>query len=183
MDEIERPEEVGEVVTPMEETEEAAAAEQPGQSREENRRFQAARRNGERTGYERAMREVAERQARQEETAAREREFIARDADEFMRRHPEVDLTLLDGDRAFRRFCGSRYGREPLAELYEDYVEIAGVQRSAALAGAGSKARRETGAGGGSGASTLTAAQQRDLDEWNRTFPEMKMTAKEFQSR
>ena len=57
MDENERPEEVGEVVTP----EEDGSAEQGEdallpQSHEDNRRFQAARLGGERAGYERAMR-------------------------------------------------------------------------------------------------------------------------------
>ena len=66
MDENERPGTVGEVVTPAED----GAAEQPGatempmpQSHEDNRRFQAARRGGERAGYERAMRELAGRES------------------------------------------------------------------------------------------------------------------------
>ncbi len=111
------------------------------------------------------------------------RAFIARDAAEFAEAYPDVDLEKLDSDRAFRRFCGSRYGREPLAELYEDYLEIAGEQRAAASARADSRSKRETGAGSGSGGETLSARQQMELDEWNRTYPNMKMTAKEFLSR
>ena len=187
MEENERPEEVGELVTPAEEApgHDGAPEEdkQTAQSREENRRFQAARRNGERTGYERAMRQVREQLAREEEDRAREQAFISRDADEFLRRFPAVDLAELDGDRAFRRFCGSRYGRESLGDLYEDYLALAGGLREAALARADSKAQRETGAGGGSGTATLTARQQKELDEWNRANPRMKMTAKEFMSR
>lgn len=111
------------------------------------------------------------------------RAFIARDAAEFTEAYPDVDLARLDNDKAFRRFCGSRYGREPLAELYEDYLEIAGEQRAAASAKAESRSRRETGAGSGSGGETLTARQQKELDEWNRAYPNMRMTAKEFLSR
>ena len=54
MDENERPGTVGEVVTPAEDgaAEQPDAAEMPmPQSHEDNRRFQAARRGGERAGY------------------------------------------------------------------------------------------------------------------------------------
>lgn len=184
MDENERPQEVGEVVLPTRE----APAEAPEetsrrQTPEENRRFQAARLGGERAGFERAMRLIGE-QRRSEELEAREQhEFIARDLEDFQERYPAVDVAALDGDRQFRRFCGSRYGREPLADLFTDYLEIAGEQRSAAAARSESRSRRETGAGSGSGGETLTASQQKELDEWNRTYPSMKMTAKEFLSR
>lgn len=114
---------------------------------------------------------------------ARQQAFIARDIKDFEEAFPDVDLEKLDNDKAFRRFCGSRYGKEPLAELYEDYLEIAGEQRAAGAARAGSKSRRETGTGSGSGGETLTTGQQKALDEWNRTYPSMKMTAKEFLSR
>jgi len=126
-------------------------------------------------------REAAERSAREEEK--RVSEFARRDALAFMAAYPDVDLGQLDEDKAFRRFCGSRYGREPLSELYEDYLEIAGSAAQAAEAKAGSRNARSTGAGGSGGSEALTASQQRELDEWNRTYPHMKMTAKEFLSR
>ena len=115
--------------------------------------------------------------------AEREREFIRKDALAFAQAFPEVDLGQLDQDKAFRRFCGSRYGKEPLAELYADYLEIAGSAAQAARVKADSKAGRTTGTGNNGGGETLTAAQQRDLDEWNRENPGMKMTAKEFLER
>ena len=62
-------------------------------------------------------------------------------------------------------------------------LEITGSATQAAVARNESRSARSTGAGGGSGSETLTAAQQRDLDEWNRSYPDMKMTAKEFLSR
>ena len=179
MDEIERPETVGEVVLP----EEPAREPERRQTPEENHRYQAARLSGERTGYERAMRELREQRESEQEARRQEMEFIAGDVAEFRESYPGVDLEGLDGDPAFRRFCGSRYGREPLAELYGDYLALAGEQRSAAAARADSRSRRETGAGGASGADTLSARQQRDLDEWNRAYPSMRMTAKEFLSR
>ena len=131
----------------------------------------------------RAQRAEKKRKDAEEAETARQRDFIARDAAAFAEAYPDVDLEKLDSDKAFRRFCGSRYAREPLAELYEDYLEIAGEQRAAAAAKTESKNRRETGAGSGSGGETLTARQQKELDEWNRAYPQMKMTAKEFLSR
>ena len=183
MEESERPEEVGEVVTPQQEIQQTADGEPHRQSPEENRRFQAARKGGERAGFDRAMRQIREQQEHLELERQREEEFIARDLDRFTERFPDVDVARLDADRMFRRFCGSRYGREPLAELYEDYLEIAGEQRAAAAARSESRSRRATGAGGGSGGETLSARQQEELDEWNRAYPNMKMTAKEFLSR
>ena len=183
MDEIERPETVGEVVLPVEETPSEEPEAGRRQTPEENHRFQAARRSGERAGYERAMRQFREQQEREELAARQEVEFIARDTADFCERYPEVDVEELDGDAAFRRFCGSRYGREPLGDLFADYLALAGEQRAVAAARSESRSRRETGAGSGSGADTLTARQQQDLDEWNRNFPQMKMTAKEFLSR
>ena len=126
-------------------------------------------------------RDAAEAKARKAE--AEQKEWLRQDARAFQAAFPAVDLAKLDGDRALRRFCGSRYGREPLAELYEDYLEINGDAAKAAQARASSKEARSTATGGGSGSETLTAAQQRELDEWNRTYPQMKMTAKEYLAR
>ncbi len=131
----------------------------------------------------RAQRAEAKKKEADNAAQRKQMEFIRRDAAEFAEAYPDVDLKKLDGDPAFRRFCGSRYGREPLAELYEDYLDIAGEQRAAASARADSRAKRETGAGSGSGGETLSARQQMELDEWNRAYPNMKMTAKEFLSR
>jgi len=129
-----------------------------------------------------SRREAAEKKKADEE-AARVQKWIAEDVKDFAERFPDVDLGKLDDNKAFRRFCGSRYGREPLGDLYEDYLEIAGNAAQAAVQKAESKKERATGTGGGSGAETLTASQQKALDEWNRAYPQMKMTAKEFLSR
>ena len=102
MDEYERPETVGEVVLP----EEPAGEPERRQTPEENHRFQAARLSGERTGYERAMREVRERQESELEAQTRELEFLARDVAEFRERYPEADILELEDDPAFRRFSG-----------------------------------------------------------------------------
>ena len=136
MDENERSEEIGEVVPPAEDgsAEQRDSAPTP-QSHEDNRRFQAARLGGERAGYERAMRELAGRESERRSREEEQRRFIAEDAREFARRYPEANLAGLDASESFRRFCGSRYGREPLSELYADYLEVAGGALRAAQAG------------------------------------------------
>ena len=109
--------------------------------------------------------------------------FIADDAREFARRFPEADLAGRDASESFRRFCGSRYGREPLSELYADYLEVAGGALRAAQARGASRAARSTGSGGSGSYEALTARQQSELDAWNRAFPQMKMSAREYLSR
>ena len=126
--------------------------------------------------------EVVRKQKR--ERAEREKDWIAQDAAAFVREHPDVDISKLDGNAKFRRFCGSRYGKEPLSELYADWQELVGEEAAAkAVEKSARKAERSTGAGGGGVSAGLTAAQQRELDEWNREFPHLKMTAKDFLER
>ena len=122
-------------------------------------------------------RERAEREKADAE-AERQKDWIAQDAAAF------VDISKLDGNVKFRRFCGSRYGKEPLSELYADWQELVGEEAAAkAVEKSARKAERSTGAGGGGVSAGLTAAQQRELDEWNREFPHLKMTAKDFLER
>ena len=127
----------------------------------------------------------AEREAKKKQEAEDEKlqRWIAQDAASFAEQYPDVDLAKLDENKAFRKFCGSRYGREPLADLYTDWLDIAKEAQLSAVTRTTSKATRSTGAGGGSGSETLTAAQQRSLEEWNQRYPNQKMTAKEFLSR
>ncbi len=79
-----------------------------------------------------SRREAAEKKKADEE-AARQQKWIAEDVKDFAQRYPDVDLGKLDGNKAFRRFCGSRYGREPLGDLYEACLEVAGNAAQAAV--------------------------------------------------
>ena len=149
----------------------------------ENRSVEEVQEEEDNRDFLRQARKQQETERQTEKQKARQRDFILRDAMAFQEAYPDVDLGKLESNKAFMRFCGSRYGKEPLAELYGDYIEIAGEAAQAAVARAESKSARTTGAGGGSGAEALTASQQKALDEWNRTYPSMKMTAKEFLGR
>ncbi|MBR2483556.1 MAG: hypothetical protein IKB53_02300 [Oscillospiraceae bacterium] len=119
-----------------------------------------------------SMQQMAMRQAVQQA-------FFERDVQDFLAKHPEVDIVLLDANPIFRRFCGSRYGMESLAKLYEDYREIVNGAEKAARAAVQSRSKRSTGSGGGGG-DILTAKQRASLEAWNRANPDMKMTAREF---
>lgn len=133
-------------------------------------------------------REAAAKAASQNPAANAQREanaqkaFIDSDLTDFMRKHPEIDaagLAALENNRQFRLFCGSRFGREPLAELYDGYLSLVGNAGAAAVAKAADKAAKSTGSGSGGGA-VLSPSQKAVLDKWNADYPEMAMTAKEF---
>lgn len=109
-------------------------------------------------------------------------DFALRDLDEFLARHPEVDVERLMGNARFVRFCGTRMGREPLAGLYDDFAALVSEAGEAAVARMQSRSRRSTG-GGTAGGVVLTPAQKYVLDAWNTEHPEMAMTAKEFLGR
>lgn len=128
-----------------------------------------------------ALRAVREHEKAQEMAMrqASQQAFVRQDIRDFLEKHPEVDLVKLDGDPSFHRFCGSRYGVESLAKLYDDYREIVGGAEKAARAAVQSRSKRSTGSGGGGG-DILTAKQRASLEAWNRENPDMKMTAREF---
>ena len=129
-----------------------------------------------------AIRAIRERENAQkmEAALAEKQAFVERDLQAFMEKHPEVDLLKLEENPVFLRFCGSRYGVESLAALYEDYREIVEGAEKAARAAVQSRSRRSTGSGGGGSGDILTAMQRARLEAWNRANPDMKMSAREF---
>ena len=131
------------------------------------------------------MRKEAEQRQRAEQTRAERRAFLEQDALDFVAKYPQMgvqEVAKLEQDKAFRQFCGSRFGREPLGNLYADYLALVGGAGKAAVAKAATKAARATGSGAGGGA-VLSPTQKNALDAWNAEFPEMAMTAKEFLGR
>ena len=102
---------------------------------------------------------------------------------EMKLRFPDVDLKQLDHNSAFRRFVGSRYGKESLADLYEAYTDIvSGVEKAASYKSA-AKAARTTGGSSGKSAGALSSDQREALRRWNESNPDMKMSEKEFLGR
>lgn len=108
--------------------------------------------------------------------------FFEEDLANFLEAYPDVDVAKLDANENFRKFCGTRYGKEPLAELYTDYLSLVDVSEKAGMAKRDTRNERSTGSGS-DGGTRLTAQQQRDNDEWAKRFPHMKMSPSEFMKR
>ena len=132
---------------------------------------------------ERAERAAGRAAMSESEKERNAQEFMTRDIAEFAEAYPKVNVkNLLSSGSRFLKFAGSRLGKESMTELYEDYLDFATDKEGEKKAE--SKAKRATGSGSGDGAAgSLTAAQRAKLDEWNRTYPGMKMTEKEFLER
>lgn len=128
-------------------------------------------------------REAGRKLLKEREDAESNSRFIQEDIRAFREAFPAVDLAKLDENKSFRRFCGTRYGREPLAELYADFLDVVGGAEKSAGVKAESKSERSTGSGSGQTGGGLTAEQRARLEEWNRENPGMKMTEKEFMAR
>lgn len=126
-------------------------------------------------------RDTAMAQAAQREANAR-RAFVENDVLDFMEKHPEMDidgLSALENNPTFLQFCGTRFGREPLSDLYDAFQRLVGDAGRAAVSKATSRSARSTG-GGTTGGATLSPEQKKALDRWNEENPEMRMTPQEF---
>lgn len=137
-----------------------------------------------------ADKDFVKRKRKEEEAAAekrrseeRLREFAAQDARNFAELYPDIDPAQLEQSERFCRFAKGRLYKEPLADIYKDFIEFSSDTERAALARKASKESRGTGSGSSAKDITLTAAEQRALNEWNERNPDMKMTAKEFKER
>lgn len=130
----------------------------------------------------RQMRRKADDDAARSKASREQQEFIEKDVVDFVSRHPDVDLGKLENNESFRKFCGSRFGKEPLGDLYDSFLEITGAAGQAAVAKQAGRSARSTG-GGSTGGTTMTPGQQKALDAWNAANPDMAMTAKEYLSR
>ena len=132
--------------------------------------------------YLRKLRKQEEEKQKAERAREEREAFIRKDVQDFVRRHPDVDLEKLENNKSFLKYCGSRFGREPLGDLYEDYLEVVGEAGKAAVAKQAGRSERSTG-GGSAGGGAITPSQQKALDAWNAANPDMQMTAKEFLKR
>ena len=157
----------------------AKAAKETGRSVEE------VTEDAENRAFLTGLRQEAEKRGAAQEKAREQRRFFEEDVLNFIEAYPQFDqksLAELENNQTFRRFCGSRFGREPLAELYGAYLEVVGTAGAAAVAKAAGRQQRSTG-GGTAGGAALTPTQKAVLDRWNEEHPEMAMTAKEFLGR
>ena len=131
------------------------------------------------------LRRQQEQRAADLSAAQAQRSWFEQDVLNFVEKYPQFGvekLQELEANRQFRQFCGSRFGREPLATLYGDYCALVGDAGKAAVSREATKAARSTG-GGGKDSAMLSPTQKTALDRWNADHPEMAMTAKEFLGR
>lgn len=113
----------------------------------------------------------------------RRKSFVRADLETFVAKFPGVDPGKLEQNPKFRKFAKNRLYKEPLSELYSDFLELVSDAERSAVERAASRSGRSTGGGQSGGADGLTPAQRAELEEWNRDNPSMKMTAKEFLGR
>ena len=131
----------------------------------------------------RAVQAEAERERERSREQERIRAFVEQDIGDFARKYPDIDPARLEQDERFRRFAKGRLYREPLADILDDYREFSTETERAALARRDSKADRSTGAGGTAKDVTLTADEEKALEEWNARYPELKMNRREWKQR
>ena len=150
------------------------------QAEKTGRPIEELREEAENRAYISKQRKEAEAKNGQNSKRLEQQQWMMDDALAFHQAYPEVDLGKLETDKRFRKFAGNRLYKEPLIGLYEDYLELVSDAQETGRAQAGSKASRGTGGGTGGETVRLTPAQQKELAEWNREYPNMKMTAAEF---
>ena len=130
----------------------------------------------------RRMRQEADGKDAERKAKAEREAFILADVMDFVGRYPDVDVDKLERNESFREFCGSRFGKEPLGDLYGSFLKVTGAAGQAAVARQKGRSDRSTG-GGSTGGMTMTPSQQKALDAWNAANPDMAMTAKEYLAR
>lgn len=130
-------------------------------------------------------RKEAEDSAAAAEAQRQLNEFLVKDGRAFQAKYPDVEIADLENNEEFREFCDDRYadGKHSLIKLYEQWVKITGNAGRAARIAKESKDSRSTSGSRNGGGSTLTADEKARLEEWNRTYPSMKMTESEFARR
>ena len=118
------------------------------------------------------------------ETEPQEEEYdLAAELAELTERYPELDPGELLDDWGFRTFCGRRLELEPLWKVYEDFLQMQELMLTYAEARCSHRDRRSTGSGGAGSAEGLSHAQQKKLENWNKLYPHLKMSAKDYLER
>lgn len=105
------------------------------------------------------------------------------DIENFKQIFPNVRLDKLVATPAFLGFGKYRFGVEPFADIYKDYSEFVKAIENAALAKRASRNERSTGGGQSTPYTGLTREQSEQLELWNKAYPHLKMTPREFLSK
>lgn len=60
----------------------------------------------------------------QEAEAARQADWYRTDREDFIKKHPDVDLSALIADKVFAEYAEGKVGQRPLSEIYEGYERL-----------------------------------------------------------
>ena len=101
------------------------------------------------------------------------------DLEEFSAKYPTVDINKLTKDPTFKIISKGRLGNDALVDIYEDMLTVTGQKAKAYAEKAEAKAARSTGSAS-IGAVKLTTKEMADLNDYNKIFPDYKMTPAEF---
>jgi len=104
-----------------------------------------------------------------------------RQYNEFIDSHEDIDVDELIKDKKFLKYAKKHTGE--LGEIYDDYAELMEETSNSIAEKFKRSESRSTGGGKNnpsSGGSKLDTRQQGVLDDWNKRYPQMKMTPKEF---
>lgn len=123
----------------------------------------------------------AQKQAERQRAAA-DAEWV-KQLQEFEEAYPDVDMDKLNNNERFLKFIRGK--SLPLKEVYEDFIELIGDTAAETMAKAKSKEARSTSNGKSAKNSDgntygLTEAQKREVDEWNKRYPKMAMSYREY---
>lgn len=105
------------------------------------------------------------------------------DIESFKQAYPHVSLEKLLAAPAFIGFGKYRFGVESFADIYKEYSEFVKAIEDAALAKRTRRNERSTGGGQSTPYTGLTREQSEQLEAWNKAYPQLKMTPKEFLSK
>ena len=128
------------------------------------------------------MAELEAEKKKAEEQAAADKAWEEQ-LDELTQAHADIDIEKLNDDAKFLKFVKGKKGR--LLEIYEDYLDFIGDTEAQAVKKAMSKAERSTSSGksqSSAGSGLLSGDEKEVLKDWNRKYPHLQMTEKEWLS-
>ena len=116
----------------------------------------------------------------QEEKEANEKK-IQSEILEFSEKHPDIDQSKLIQDAKFVKYLNKHTGT--FVEIYEDYLELINETEQSMAEKFRMSESRSTGGGKtppSSSGAKLSTTQQNTLEDWNKRYPQYKMTPQQY---
>lgn len=133
---------------------------------------------------EREARRIGERQMEEQRQKADQAKFLSDDAADFISVYGRETFDRLMKDEDFADYADGKVGKKHLVDIYHGYQKLSGKAERAGREQRSSKEQRSTGSGSGNaGNAGLKPSERAALEEWNRNFPQYKMTEDEWKKR